>query len=240
MSDTQPNALRLAEYLETYGPRSNIDCTSVQAAAELRRLHEENQRLKAQQTVAWPTMPQSKGQSPVLFEDGYAEGWAKCLSMCKEAVATSPQSAQQQKSSLQDQFDDALNSLAFYKRRVEALQQWQGKMRDPERMIVCDIIANGHTLEPAGDRYQQPAQQEPVAYMNPEDLQKMKRFGRGSVAWATPTDFCTQPVYTRPQAREWVGLTQQDIDIAFDDTQEGGGFDDFARAIEAKLREKNA
>ena len=43
-----------------------------------------------------------------------------------------------------------------------------------------------------------------------------------------------------PLKREWVGLTQQDIDIAFDDTQEGGGFDDFARAIEAKLREKNA
>ena len=40
-------------------------------------------------------------------------------------------------------------------------------------------------------------------------------------------------------SREWVGLTQQDIDIAFDDTQEGGGFNEFARAIEAKLREKN-
>jgi hypothetical protein len=39
--------------------------------------------------------------------------------------------------------------------------------------------------------------------------------------------------------RQWVGLTQQDIDIAFDDTQEGGGFNEFARAIEAKLREKN-
>ena len=39
--------------------------------------------------------------------------------------------------------------------------------------------------------------------------------------------------------REWVGLTQQDINIAFDDTQEGGGFDDFAHAIEAKLKEKN-
>lgn len=39
--------------------------------------------------------------------------------------------------------------------------------------------------------------------------------------------------------KPWVGLTQQDINIAFDDTQEGGGFDDFARAIEAKLREKN-
>jgi hypothetical protein len=39
--------------------------------------------------------------------------------------------------------------------------------------------------------------------------------------------------------RQWVGLTRQDIDIAFDDTQEGGGFDDFAHAIEAKLKEKN-
>ena len=37
----------------------------------------------------------------------------------------------------------------------------------------------------------------------------------------------------------WVGLTQEDIDIAFDDTQEGGGFWEFARAIEAKLKEKN-
>jgi|DEB0MinimDraft_3_1074331.scaffolds.fasta_scaffold00660_8 hypothetical protein len=47
-------------------------------------------------------------------------------------------------------------------------------------------------------------------------------------------------VYTTPQPqREWVGLTQQDIDIAFDDTQEGGGFNEFAEAIEAKLKEKN-
>ena len=37
----------------------------------------------------------------------------------------------------------------------------------------------------------------------------------------------------------WIGLTQQDIDIAFDDTQEGGGFNEFAHAIEAKLKEKN-
>jgi hypothetical protein len=41
------------------------------------------------------------------------------------------------------------------------------------------------------------------------------------------------------QKRAWVGLTQQDIDTAFDDTQEGGGFDEFAKAIEAKLKEKN-
>ena len=41
-----------------------------------------------QGVVAWPVMPPSKGQSPILFEDGYAEGWAKCLDACKAALAT--------------------------------------------------------------------------------------------------------------------------------------------------------
>jgi hypothetical protein len=46
--------------------------------------------------VAWPAMPPSKGQSPVLFEDGYAEGWAKCLSMCKSVFEhTNPQPPRQ-------------------------------------------------------------------------------------------------------------------------------------------------
>jgi len=49
----------------------------------------------------------------------------------------------------------------------------------------------------------------------------------------------TAALTTPPAQRQWVGLTQQDIDIAFDDTQEGGGFNEFARAIEAKLKEKN-
>jgi hypothetical protein len=40
--------------------------------------------------------------------------------------------------------------------------------------------------------------------------------------------------------REWVGLTEEDKQIAFDDTQEAsGGFREFADAIEAKLKEKN-
>lgn len=55
--------------------------------------------------------------------------------------------------------DDARSSRDFYKRRADALQQWQSKMRDPERTIVCDILANGCTLEPAGDRYAIPAAQ---------------------------------------------------------------------------------
>lgn len=46
-------------------------------------------------------------------------------------------------------------SLAFYKRRCDLLQAWQSSMRDPERTLVCDVLANGQTLSPAvaGNRY---------------------------------------------------------------------------------------
>ncbi|MCM2575737.1 hypothetical protein NAT65_32035, partial [Achromobacter xylosoxidans] len=43
-------------------------------------------RDKPSAPVQWPTMPPSKGQSPVLFEDGYAEGWAKCMDECRRAL----------------------------------------------------------------------------------------------------------------------------------------------------------
>ena len=54
---------------------------------------------------------------------------------------------------------DLIEQLAhesdFYRRRCEELQRRQSSMRDPERTVVCDILANGHTLAPqiAGDRY---------------------------------------------------------------------------------------
>lgn len=53
------------------------------------------------------------------------------------------------------ELEEARDSVAFYQRRVELLQHWQPKMRDPERTIACDIIANGQTLPPehAGNRY---------------------------------------------------------------------------------------
>jgi hypothetical protein len=84
---------------------------------------------------------------------------------------------------------------------------------------------------------EQAEKQEPVAWMCSDESLLHKGYSRFSRncegAWNIP-------VYTTPQPqREWVGLTQQDIDIAFDDTQEGGGFNEFARAIEQTLRRKN-
>jgi hypothetical protein len=61
--------------------------------------------------------------------------------------------------------EELSSSLAFYKKRVELLQTWQSKMRDPERTIACDIIANGKTFPPenAGDRYKIPIEAQQVA-----------------------------------------------------------------------------
>lgn len=76
------------EGLEVYsGPNMNEH----KVCAELVRLADTSRAALASAPVAapiqWPTMPPSKGQSPVLFEDGYAEGWAKCMDECRRAVA---------------------------------------------------------------------------------------------------------------------------------------------------------
>lgn len=56
---------------------------------------------------------------------------------------------------LQKEISRLQHSVDFYKRRCDAMQRWQSCMRDPERTIVCDILANGETLPAthAGDRY---------------------------------------------------------------------------------------
>ena len=111
-----------------------------------------------------------------------------------------------------------------------------------EQVLVKKL---GQAMSFAAEQLIQPKpaqQQEPVAWVETRE--------DGSIYWGCETDTVISddpswldrpvPVYFgSPASKPWVGLTQQDIDIAFDDTQEGGGFDEFARAIEAKLREKN-
>jgi hypothetical protein len=53
---------------------------------------------------------------------------------------------QQEITSSADIIADLERSLEFYKARMNNLQCWQSSMRDPERKIVCDILANGVTL----------------------------------------------------------------------------------------------
>ena len=66
---------------------------------------------------------------------------------------------------------DVRDSRDFYKRRTDELQKAQSQMRDPERTMVCDILANGRLLVPAGGRYNtSPPASKPWVGLTDEDL----------------------------------------------------------------------
>jgi hypothetical protein len=85
-------------------------------------------------------------------------------------------------------------------------------------------------------------EQEPVAWIQPDHLQKARQ--APFLCRVEPTkrmsDFV--PIYTHPPRREWVSLTEEEIDSVmpychneFDLAE----FKDSARAIEAALKERN-
>jgi len=234
---TQPEALWLADELRAAPERSR---TSFEAATELRRLHEENERLKAQQTVAWPTMPPSKGQSPVLFEDGYAEGWAKCLSMCKEAVVTSPQPAQQKigvcgekrgacglpcepcegKTDPDYVQQPAQQHPDLSHLRPETQEAIRGWIKDGT--FFDRAIGAMHDQEKRLMAYEKAQQQEPVAWMFEGIKFDGSKHGPHLVwkpeymdAMSADMSAAAVPLYTSPPAsKPWVGLTDEDIGAA--------------------------
>jgi hypothetical protein len=67
----------------------------------------------------------------------------------------------------------------------------------------------------------------------------------GYTLWDRDVGESCFPVYTAPQSREWVGLTDDDVREAFNTAYDGedygliGDFSWFAEIIEAKLKEKN-
>jgi hypothetical protein len=79
---------------------------------------------------------------------------------------------------------------------------------------------------------EQAEKQEPVAWMLPE---------YGDVLSAAEVNgkpgIYNIPLYTAPPKREWVGLTDEEVWVAY----EKGMYEEmwFARAVEAKLKEKN-
>ena len=54
-----------------------------------------------------------------------------------------------------ERLEAAETAVEWHRRRWLALQMHQAKMREPERTMVCDILANGELMHPtvAGDRY---------------------------------------------------------------------------------------
>ena len=79
----------------------------------------------------------------------------------------------------------------------------------------------------------EPAQQEPVAYLCENAV------GHKYFRWKKPSStYKPIALYTSPQ-RKWVGLTEADWKHLYDEFAMGQELDEFAEAIEAKLRSKN-
>jgi hypothetical protein len=121
-------------------------------------------------------------------------------------------------------------------------------LRDNDRDFLsykeCHNLYEAITVlrQALSDSVEQPAQQsaervEPVAWINWSALTGQRRLG-----WECESEIASEPLYTRPQAREWVGLTDEEFEVVLPychnefDLQE---YKDFARAIEAKLKDKN-
>jgi hypothetical protein len=88
--------------------------------------------------------------------------------------------------------------------------------------------------------------QEPVAWITDGGKgelwwhQSSKFDEEGNLIGLNPDDI---PLYTTPPKREWVGLTDEEIDAAWRSVDYTVDYEQFridvARAIEAKLKEKN-
>jgi hypothetical protein len=76
---------------------------------------------------------------------------------------------------------------------------------------------------------------EPVAYINVEE--RKLEWATEFITWKTPTvvNLPKIPLYTTTQ-RTWVGLTDEEIEKIYMETM---NFQQNARALEAKLKEKN-
>lgn len=104
-----------------------------------------------------------------------------------------------------------------------ALEVLKGCLEHPDAQD--SIIAIEHELA-------QP-EQEPVAWTV---AGQVRDWGKDFSAYQT--QHYVRPIYTSPPQREWVGLTDDEIDAALGVYDSFGGRLD-ARKIEAKLKEKN-
>ena len=89
------------------------------------------------------------------------------------------------------------------------------------------------------DSPDQPSQQEPVAMRYDFDGYGWKYIDSGSGSdWQTRIKDA-EPIYITPPQRTWVGLTDEEVTDIWAGTSPYYHEDDFAKAIEAKLRERN-
>ncbi len=163
----------------------------------------------------------------------------------EEAITALRQAIEQQEQDWSIE-EAALASLREHMREIKQLRaalEQAGHIPDATKMMQePDVYGDGnvyrgqrskdsttktlhYTAQPEAEN------QEPVAWMSPN--KERLEFSRKDTVYGSHTI----PLYTTPPKREWVGLTDEEIDdIA---AESGFGYINVARAIEAKLKEKN-
>ena len=125
-------------------------------------------------------------------------------------------------------YSDTIESL-----RARLAQPEQEHSEQWWKHEVSNAYANGY--EKGRASVKQP-EQEPVAWADKYDLDR-----EGHDFWVSRQANVRTgvPLYTAPPQREWQGLTDEEIAELWIDTEQRLLMKDFARAVEAKLREKN-
>ena len=101
-----------------------------------------------------------------LTEDGESQTRADAAAELRRLQAEN-EGLRAQVEALSKDLADAKDSAAWHKRRTSLLQSLQSTMQEPERAIVCDVLANGHLLQspdgnPDQQRYAAPALTRPA------------------------------------------------------------------------------
>jgi hypothetical protein len=126
-----------------------------------------------------------------------------------------------------------MNDRELIQQALEALD-WAADCIEPRKPINCDCpvcVASNALLQ----RLAQP-EQEPVAWHEPGVCGNVTVYEK----WAKENGWF--PLYAAPQ-REWVGLSEEEIAVICGECAASAHRADdisYARAIEAKLKEKNA
>ncbi len=115
------------------------------------------------------------------------------------------------------------------------------QQHDVDATIIQYHEATIKRLEKRIEELAQAAQQEPVAWLEPEWGEKICPEVGYEVTMTDdhPRDLCWIPLYTHPPQRTWVELTDEEILKSEWAIGANDVLLNFARAIEAKLKEKN-
>lgn len=109
---------------------------------------------------------------------------------------------------------------------AELNKEWYTEIVPYTKQGVIELITNAPTIEANSG--------EAVAWIHPMYLNSAVFTLEAEVAFFKPNEKCI-PLYTSPQKREWVDLTQEEFDEIFENTP----YEKMKDALSNKLKEVN-